>query len=72
MRLYFICPEKKKTFPCADYSLDPGYRILQEDIGHRTLQGTVRLTSDCPFCGKRHVFAAEEVLCPLSGEKNGS
>lgn len=71
MKLYFSCSRKNKTFSSADYSLNPGYRIAEDQQGNKIVQGTVSLLSVCPWCGERHEYDAGEIMCPLSGGKDG-
>lgn len=66
MKLTFTCPETKKLFSSEHYSLLTDHAITETSGGQRTLEGTVELTSACPFCGKNHLFQVGEILCPLA------
>lgn len=70
MKLYFTCPKAKTTFTSDDYSLQKGHRIVEDEHGVRKLEGIVSLNSGCPLCGQKHLYGVNDVICPLSGEKN--
>jgi len=71
MKLYFTCPKTQTTFSTDNYILDQGYRVVETKEGERSLEGTVHLGSDCPFCGERHQYDVKDIICPFSGGEHG-
>jgi hypothetical protein len=40
--------------------------VITDAAGNRVLDAAVALTKACPHCGRRHVYQAREVACPLT------
>lgn len=70
MKLYFTCPITGKVFGFEHYSLEQGYKIVEEKDHKRELKGQVVLTQPCPLCGTQHRFEVKDVICPLAGDIN--
>lgn len=70
MKLYFTCPKEKADFASDDYSLEPGYQIVEDEHGEKQVLGFVSLNSECPLCGQKHRYEVKDVMCPISKEKN--
>ncbi len=66
MQFLFVCPETGQSFETHDFRLIDHQGIKTDKAGHRYLDAKVELMSPCPFCGKKHVFHADELTCPFA------
>lgn len=66
MELIFVCPETFKTFFSRNFEITRNRGVCFDEAGNKTLDAQVILTDPCPFCGKRHVYRADELSCPLA------
>jgi len=71
MDFVFICPETHQTFNCGHFKIIENYRVKTDSAGNKYLDAKVRLDEPCPFCGKRHVYSANELSCPFLGRTEG-
>jgi hypothetical protein len=66
MKFIFVCPENHKTFETEDFEIIENKGVKSDNAGNKHLDATVALSSPCPFCGKKHIFHADEMICPFS------
>lgn len=71
MNFVFVCSEQNKIFESADFSILDNKGVITDEAGDKTLDAKVALNKPCPFCGKKHVYHASELLCPFSADNNG-
>jgi hypothetical protein len=73
VKLVFICPEKQKVFESASFEIINNKGIALDMKGNKFLDAKVALNNPCPFCGKKHVYHASELSCPIgSSEKEAN
>jgi len=73
MKFVFVCPEKQKAFGSVLFEIISNKGVVLDKEGHKFLDAKVALNKPCPFCGKKHVYHASELSCPLGSleeEKN--
>ena len=61
--LHFTCPKRNTEFQSAQWSVDPDLEAVTDPDGRKHLRGSVRVP--CPVCGEPHVYAPDELACPL-------
>jgi predicted RNA-binding Zn-ribbon protein involved in translation (DUF1610 family) len=66
MKLVFTCPETEETFYSDAYAIVENRGVICDSRGNKVLDAMVKLGRPCPACGKRHIYAAAELACPLS------
>jgi len=64
VELYFTCPLTGKGFLIQDWEIAGELQIEKNRQGPRKLRGKVAVT--CPHCEAMHVYATEELVCPLT------
>ena len=67
MELIFGCPETHKNYNFGNFEIIDNHGVKTDSVGNKTLDAKVALNEPCPFCGKKHVYQASELSCPLSG-----
>ena len=65
MRFIFICPEKYQVFESGDFKIIENRGVKVDQTGKKFLDAKVELVPSCPFCEKKHVFHASELMCPF-------
>ena len=71
MKFIFVCTTQNRVFESADFSVRENRGIVVDETGNRALNAKVELNEPCPFCGKKHVYRAVELICPFDGTENG-
>lgn len=64
MELYFACPLTGKGFLTQDWEIAGELHLEEDPQGTRKLRGKV--AAGCPHCEARHIYATEELVCPLT------
>jgi len=64
VELYFVCPLTGKSYWTPDWEIAGELKVEENPQGTRRLKGKVSVT--CPHCESRHVYATEELVCPLT------
>lgn len=67
MDFVFICPEKNDVFYSNNFKIIDNKGVKTDADGNKFLDAKVVLTEPCPFCGKKHVYHANELSCPFTG-----
>ncbi|RJP77344.1 MAG: hypothetical protein C4522_15625 [Desulfobacteraceae bacterium] len=67
MELIFTCPETSQVFYTGNFEVIDNHGIKTDTAGNKILEAKVALVDPCPFCGRMHVYHANELACPLSG-----
>lgn len=67
----FVCPDTGKVFGSTAFSILENRGVITDEAGNRTLDAKVALDEPCPFCGRKHVYHASELLCPYTGSVTG-
>lgn len=67
MKFIFVCPTQNKVFESADFTVLENRGVITDKTGNKTLDAKVVLDHPCPFCGKKHVYHANELSCPFGG-----
>ena len=62
----FVCPTKNEVLESSDFQILDNQRVTTDGFGNETLDAKVALNEPCPFCGKKHVYHASEMSCPLT------
>ncbi|MFH0785875.1 MAG: hypothetical protein V2B20_28545 [Pseudomonadota bacterium] len=70
MKLIFVCPTQNKVFESADFKILENRGVIRDKAGNKTLDAQVALIEPCPFCGKTHIYHANELLCPFMDKNN--
>jgi hypothetical protein len=65
MNFIFNCPETGQIFETPDFTIIENHGVVIDADGSRRLEARVALDGPCPFCGQRHVYRAEEMICPF-------
>lgn len=65
MKFIFVCPEKNRIFESDNFKIIDHQGVKEDDAGNKFLDAKVELSSSCPFCGKKHIFYAAELMCPF-------
>ena len=65
MDFVFICPQTQEVFTSSDFHIQDNKGVIVDPAGNKVLDATVVLDAPCPFCGKKHVYAASELSCPF-------
>ena len=71
MELVFSCPLHRQVFQSDGYRIVENRGVAVDESGRKRLDMQVQLSVPCPFCGRRHIYAADELPCPLSGIRDG-
>jgi hypothetical protein len=61
----FNCPETGKIFEAANFTITENVGVVTDADGSRRLEARVVLDGPCPFCGQRHAYRADEMICPF-------
>ena len=70
MDFIFVCPQTQKTFTTAAFDIIENRGVISDADGNKILDAKVRLTGPCPYCGNRHIFEANTLLCPFSTDQS--
>ena len=65
MKFIFVCPEHNKIFESDHFRIIDDRGILTDASGNKTWDAKVELLSSCPFCGDKHIFDVNELVCPF-------
>lgn len=68
LELHFTCPKSNTQFQSAQWSVDPDLETVTSPDGRKHLHGRVRVP--CPICDASHVYAPNELACPLQHPTN--
>ena len=66
MKFTFVCQEHNKIFESDHFRIIDDQGILTDDSGNKIWNAKVELLSSCPFCGKKHIFDVNELVCPFT------
>jgi hypothetical protein len=67
MKLVFTCALKEWVFRSDEYRVIEHRGVSVDAAGRKRLDMQVQLSTPCPFCGELHIYAADELACPLTG-----
>ena len=70
LQFVFVCPIQNRVFESEDFRILKNRGVLLDEAGNKVLDAKVRLNDPCPFCGRRHVYHARELLCPFGTSEN--
>jgi len=70
MKLLFVCPTHNRVFESADFKILENRGVIRDEAGNKTLDAKVALDEPCPFCGRKHIYHASELICPVAGTNN--
>jgi hypothetical protein len=65
MNFIFNCPETGRIFETAEFTVIENQGVVIEADGSRRLEARVALDTPCPYCGQRHTYRADEMICPF-------
>jgi len=65
MKFIFVCPETKQMFESDDFEIVENKGISVDAAGNKTLDAKIQLSEPCPFCKEKHIFHANELVCPF-------
>ena len=65
MDFIFNCPETGKIFETSAFTVLENRGVVIDADGSRRLDARVALDDPCPFCGQRHTYRADEMICPF-------
>ncbi len=65
MNFIFNCPETGQIFETADFSVIENQGVVIDADGGRHLDARIALDIPCPYCGRHHVYRADEMICPF-------
>jgi hypothetical protein len=65
MNFIFTCPETGKIFEALDFTITENQGVVIDADGRRRLEARVTLDGPCPYCGQRHTYRADEMICPF-------
>jgi hypothetical protein len=65
MKFTFFCPVKHRSFDTDAYRIIEDKGVKTDVSGKRKWDAKIELSISCPFCGKRHVYAASDIACPF-------
>ncbi|MBN2423729.1 MAG: hypothetical protein JXR46_15775 [Calditrichaceae bacterium] len=63
--LIFICPETQKPFETIKFRIIDDKGFIIDATGKNIMDARVLLEENCPFCGKKHIYKANELPCPF-------
>lgn len=67
MELVFNCLRTGDVFKSDQYEIKEHRGVKTDAQGRRFLDAKVVLSRACPFCGEKHVYAADMLACPFGG-----
>ncbi|MDD3618955.1 MAG: hypothetical protein RBR09_02265 [Desulfobulbaceae bacterium] len=67
----FVCPDAGKVFESRAFSILENRGVVVDEGGSKILDAKVALDEPCPFCGRKHVYHASELLCPYRESMTG-
>ena len=70
LKFIFVCPAQKRVFESADFRVLENRGVILDEAGNKVLDAKVRLNNPCPFCGRKHVYHANELPCPFGTSEN--
>jgi hypothetical protein len=65
MMFSFVCPHSDKVFETDAFTIVENHGVVTDAAGNRRLDAKVALDHPCPWCGERHLFRADELVCPF-------
>ena len=68
MRFYFNCPETGQLFETAAFRVIDDRGVATGADGRRRLDARVQVDEPCPWCGRKHIYRADEMICPFNEE----
>jgi hypothetical protein len=72
MDFIFVCPKFQRTFESDAFKLTQNHGIKIDSAGQKYLDAKIILLDPCPFCGKKHSFAAKDLVCPFNAHSKGA
>jgi len=69
MKFIFVCPTANEPFHTDAFSIIENRGIKTDQTGAKHLDAKVRLDAACPFCGEKHIYRADELLCPFEANQ---
>jgi hypothetical protein len=66
MKFIFFCSEKRQTFETDAFRIIEDKGVKTDESGNKIWNAKIELTVACPFCQKRHVYAASDIACPFT------
>ena len=70
MKYIFVCPNQNRVFESANVNIIENKGVITDNAGNKTLDAKVTLNDPCPFCGEKHIYHANELSCPFSGQSD--
>ena len=67
MQFSFVCPRRQAVFETDAFTIVEHQGVVTDADGNRRLDAKVALDHPCPLCGERHVYRADELVCPFGG-----
>lgn len=67
MNFIFVCRDQNRVFESNDFSIVENKGVSDDGNGNKVLDAQVVLNQPCPYCGKKHVYRASELVCPFNG-----
>jgi Zn finger protein HypA/HybF involved in hydrogenase expression len=67
MKFSFVCPHSHTVFETDAFTIVENRGVITDAEGNRRLDAKVALDHPCPLCGQRHLFRADELVCPFGG-----
>jgi len=65
MNFIFTCSETGKIFETPDFTITENRGVVIDADGWRRLEARVTLDGPCPYCGQRHTYLDDEMICPF-------
>ncbi len=65
MEFIFVCPVTHQTFQTDAFTIIENRGVRTDPNGAKQLDAKVRVDIDCPFCAEKHIYRAEELVCPF-------
>ncbi len=69
MNFSFVCPCRNEIFETDAFTILDNQGVVTDAAGNKTLDAKVALDHPCPLCGERHIYRAEELVCPYGGNQ---
>ena len=67
MDFKFVCPHTQQLFDTEKFDIIDNRGVITDVSGQKILDAKVILTEPCPHCGQRHIYHANDMLCPFTG-----
>lgn len=65
MEFIFVCPTANDTFQTDAFRIIENNGIKTDRAGAKHMDAKVQVDMACPFCGEKHIYRADELLCPF-------